>query len=102
MADLDRRGQEECLHAARKGRSSAGSFDSVASRFAPGHSAQDDKVERVPFRSACKCCSAFTLTSPRCRAAIPSAAARAAASVVIVDRKSTRLNSSHLVISYAV
>lgn len=35
-------------------------------------------------RSACKCCNALTFTSPRCNAAIPSAAARAAASVVIV------------------
>jgi hypothetical protein len=35
-------------------------------------------------RSACKLCNACTLTSPRCRAAIPSAAARAAEIVVIV------------------
>src|SRR5216684_95953 len=38
----------------------------------------------LTFRSACKCCNAFTFTSPRCSASIPSAAARAAESVVIV------------------
>src|SRR5579862_9583022 len=39
-----------------------------------------------PFtvRSACKCCNACTRSSPRCRAAMPSAAARAAESVVMV------------------
>ena len=42
---------------------------------------------RRALRSACKCCSAFTFTSPRCSAAMPSAAARAAASVVIVGMR---------------
>src|SRR5690242_1816803 len=37
--------------------------------------------------SACSCCNALTFTSPRCRAAMPSAAARAAARVVIVGMR---------------
>ena len=42
---------------------------------------------RAVAGSACNCCNAFTFTSPRCNAAIPSAAARAAASVVIVGMR---------------
>src|SRR5271157_2396912 len=34
--------------------------------------------------SACNCCSAYTFASPRCSAAMPSQAARAAESVVMV------------------
>lgn len=37
--------------------------------------------------SACSCCNALTFTSPRCSAAMPSAAARAAASVVMVGMR---------------
>src|SRR5580704_1644880 len=49
-------------------------------RFSP-----EAKPYRFPAtRSACRCCNACTRTSPRCNAAIPSAAARAADSVVIV------------------
>src|SRR5215467_1894672 len=38
-------------------------------------------------RSACSCCNALTFTSPLCSAAMPSAAARAAASVVMVGMR---------------
>src|ERR1700748_2191050 len=38
----------------------------------------------LTVRSACKCCNACTWTSPRCKNAMPSAAARAADRVVIV------------------
>src|ERR1017187_8115432 len=44
-------------------------------------------VANCGLLSACNCCSAYTLMSPRCRAAIPSHAARAADRVVIVGMR---------------
>src|SRR5580704_2596872 len=75
------------LHVPHNGTGKIGSDD-----YGHAHDEENDEARvhwssfyRLPARrSAWRCCKAWTRTSPRCSAAMPSAAARAAESVVMV------------------